>query len=1032
MGLLEVPSMECEGATSKRGRQPLTRPFGLGGALALGVFAVAEAVRAQSVDRLEIVATVSVAPPNPAVWERTPGGYDPLHLSPPYLLPRTTPQPVAISGGKGSYRHYFCLKKTLAEVARPSSDPACVLIADRFTPEAITLTRRMVDFGGVAWHIAVGTQPSIRAEWIPIPAVSAVSLALADEDVDDEYTADIHPRANGLRVRPTGSGAITLRLNNAASVPAPTGATQVLGPLAPGVNTLVVTATANGDSEAWTVTLKRAVLADAALRGVVLATLGKAAHQTLRREDMATLTALSARGAGVTDLAGLDAAPDLGQLDLSGNRLRNLGDLAALTSLTTLQLADNAITDLTPLAALTNLRTLALDGNAVADLSPLAELTALRALTLDGNAVASLWPLTGLSALEELSARGNRIADVDPLAYLRALRTVSLDGNRVAGVGPLGALTSLRELSLADNRVVDVHGLSRLPRLRTLNLERNRVRDIAPLAGLPALKRARLAGNAIADAGPLASGGGVGGGDTVGLRDNPLSVESIGVHLPKARDKGVSVLAGSLVPFFPAAADPAGREGFLRIVNRSDAASEVFINAVDDAGVRAPRLRLGLGAGQAKHFNSGDLERGNPRKGLIGGLGRPTAGDWRLTVSSASDVEALAYARSADGFLTSIHDALGRHGGALRAPIFNPGHNIRQASALRLINPGGADAEVAVWGVDDAGAGDMVRGLVVPAGDAITVTARQLESGRFGGVRRGLGSGVGKWRLALHAPWPLQAVSLLESPTGHLTNLSAGQGHVDAQGRLRLPLFPTATMAMDATTPFREGVVRVVNLGSLDRAVRIQAVDDAGVAAAPVTLELPPGGTRQLNSADVENGNAAKGLSGGVGPPTRGDWRLLLTALPEAGAPEVRAYAYVRTEDGFLTPMHAVAPAADATPPWAGAARVAMFNPASNRRQRSLLRLVNDGDAAVSAAIAGVDDNGVGGEETMRLTVPARQALTFSAADLETGVAPLIGALGDGEGKWRLSVSYDRPLTVMSLLLSPTGHLSNLSSSTRP
>ena len=219
--------------------------------------------------------------------------------------------------------------------------------------------------------------------------------------------------------------------------------------------------------------------------------------------------------------------------------------------------------------------------------------------------------------------------------------------------------------------------------------------------------------------------------------------------------------------------------------------------------------------------------------------------------------------------------------------------------------------------------------------------------------------------------------------------------------------------------------MRVVNRGARDSAVRIQAVDDAGVAAAPVTLDLPPGGARQLNSADVENGNAGKGLSGGVGPPTRGDWRLLLTAPPE-----VYAYAYVRTEDGFLTPMHAVAPSAGGTPPWAGSARVVTFNPASNRRQRSLLRLVNDGDEAVAAAIAGVDDRGVGGEETVYLTVPAREALTFSAVDLETGAAPLSGALGNGEGKWRLSVSYDRPLTVMSLLLSPTGHLSNLSSST--
>ena len=36
-------------------------------------------------------------------------------------------------------------------------------------------------------------------------------------------------------------------------------------------------------------------------------------------------------------------------------------------------------------------------------------------------------------------------------------------------------------------------------------------------------------------------------------------------------------------------------------------------------------------------------------------------------------------------------------------------------------------------------------------------------------------------------------------------------------------------------------------------------------------------------------------------------------------------------------------------------------------------------------------------------------------------------ASGTGKGKWRLSVSADRPIQVMSLLELPTGHLTNLS-----
>ena len=39
-----------------------------------------------------------------------------------------------------------------------------------------------------------------------------------------------------------------------------------------------------------------------------------------------------------------------------------------------------------------------------------------------------------------------------------------------------------------------------------------------------------------------------------------------------------------------------------------------------------------------------------------------------------------------------------------------------------------------------------------------------------------------------------------------------------------------------------------------------------------------------------------------------------------------------------------------------------------------------------------------------------------------------MGSLGDGAGKWRLTVSADRPLRVMSLLRNPAGNLTNISS----
>ena len=104
------------------------------------------------------------------------------------------------------------------------------------------------------------------------------------------------------------------------------------------------------------------------------------------------------------------------------------------------------------------------------------------------------------------------------------------------------------------------------------------------------------------------------------------------------------------------------------------------------------------------HFNSDDLESGNADKGLSGGVG-DGQGDWRLELVTTLEIEPLGYVRTADGFVTSMHDVLVQ-GESMRyhVPIFNPGSNLSQVSRLRLINPANTDAEVVIEGLDDRGA----------------------------------------------------------------------------------------------------------------------------------------------------------------------------------------------------------------------------------------------------------------------------------------------------------------------------------------
>ena len=168
---------------------------------------------------------------------------------------------------------------------------------------------------------------------------------------------------------------------------------------------------------------------------------------------------------------------------------------------------------------------------------------------------------------------------------------------------------------------------------------------------------------------------------------------------------------------------------------------------------------------------------------------------------------------------------------------------------------------------------------------------------------------------------------------------------------------------------------------------------------------------KHFNANDLENGNTAKGILTGIGPGD-GDWRLELTSGLVFTAP-----VHMRTRrDGFLTSLHDTVPGDED-----GAHRVHIFNPGSDTRQRSILRIVNPSAAAVSATIAGTDDRGNEGRSTVTARIAANAATELTAQELETM------GLGDGAGKRRLRVTANRPLLVMSLMATPTGHLTNLS-----
>ena len=247
-------------------------------------------------------------------------------------------------------------------------------------------------------------------------------------------------------------------------------------------------------------------------------------------------------------------------------------------------------------------------------------------------------------------------------------------------------------------------------------------------------------------------------------------------------------------------------------------------------------------------------------------------------------------------------------------------------------------------------------------------------------------------------------------------------GSAALAGHYTLPLFVTSTASGAAT-----GVVRVLNVTAQSGPVEIHAIDDAGTRTGPASFTLGAFAAAEFTASDLTSGNAMKGLTGSLGS-LSGDVRLEIdTDL------EIVPAAYVRAADGTLSAMHDTVRASAASEE-AYEYLVPIFNPASEMTQGSRLRLINPGDEAASITIEGRDDNGTeatGG--TVELTLAAGAAQTLTAQQLEagdTGLINLTGRLGAGVGKWRLSVSSDRPIRVLNAVWSTSGYVNNLSTTT--
>ena len=256
---------------------------------------------------------------------------------------------------------------------------------------------------------------------------------------------------------------------------------------------------------------------------------------------LTNLTSLNLGGNNISNISAVADLTSLTDLNLDNNNVSDISAVVGLTNLTSLNLGGNSVSDISAVAGLTQLTRLTLWGNNISDISAVSDLTNLTSLNLGGNSVSDISAVAGLTQLTRLTLWNNNISDISAVSDLTNLTSLDLGGNSVSDISTVAGLTQLTRLTLWNNSISDISAVAGLTNLTDLNLDNNSVSDISAVSGLANLTRLHLRNNTVSDISPLAENAGLGDGDTVNVKENPLSYQSIHTHIPTLQSRGITV-----------------------------------------------------------------------------------------------------------------------------------------------------------------------------------------------------------------------------------------------------------------------------------------------------------------------------------------------------------------------------------------------------------------------------------------------------------------------------------------------------------
>ncbi len=457
------------------------------------------------------------------------------------------------------------------------------------------------------------------------------------------------------------------------------------------------------------------------------------------------------------------------------------------------------------------------------------------------------------------------------------------------------------------------------------------------------------------------------------------------------------------------------QQTFMRFINPNDQATEVEVYGIDDDGTpnRSGPISFTLAPQSSLQFTAQDMENGNTAKGLEGSFCDGN-GKWQLIVRSDNSIEVMSLIRAPGGFLTSLNEVVPQSGNNRLVYFANSASEPDQQTFLRILNRDDASGTVTISAIDDAGnPGASNITLSLTANDSAQMTSQDLENGNTGkGLSGSFGDGEGNWRLTVTSTLDLDVMSLIRLPGGYLINLGAVAPGTATE--------KVVNYVDPADESLRTSSLRIINTADSSATITIEATDDDGATApnGDVSFTLGANAAREISVDDLENG--ASDLNGSLGD-GNGRWRMTVSSTQT-----LEVMSFVETADGFLTNLSNAAPNSGTDH------EVLVFNPASNVDRRSSLRIVNDTDDQAAITISGYDDAGNPGDSDVTFNLIGQRSITVTAADLENGNAQLglVGAFGDGAGKWRLTVSSDTEIQVLGTLDTPAGFITNLSRAT--